>query len=130
MTTTAPFPWVDEHSVCIPGSRVVVWELLQRHVEGAVLLRSHRAFPIRTAVPNASLILRGAHRFASYELVFLLGEHAGMTVVTAQTSALFPGRAGWAYHALVIRSGAHAWVVRRFLAGLAAARVGTRPPAS
>jgi len=99
-----------------------VWARLLQRVEASPLLRSRQAFPVRIERPHEQLHLGGSHPFAAYQLLFDLAYDAGQTVVTARTSAGFPGRAGRIYRALIVSTGAHALIVRRFLADLRCGR--------
>jgi hypothetical protein len=68
------------------------------------------------------LILEGRHRFASYRLSFFvdsLVEGQGRSRLRARTDANFPGFLGAMYRALVISSGAHAFIVRRMVRSIA-----------
>lgn len=68
-------------------------------------------FRVDDAEPEHRLVLRGRHRFATYALTFFLD--AGL--LRAQTHAAFPGFLGSLYRTLVIGSGGHAFITRRFL---------------
>lgn len=142
----ADLPLVDEHAVTVPAPADAVWRAL-----GASLPRSRAAglyaaavgardsrplgdplvagsgvpgFSVREAVPRRRLVLTGRHRFSRYALVFDLEERDGSTRLTARTRALFPGTGGRAYRALVIGSGAHRVLVRRWLRRIGAAAEG------
>jgi hypothetical protein len=66
------------------------------------------------------LRLRGRHRFSDYELRFELEPLAsGGTLLSASTSAAFPGVKGRIYRTLVIESGGHRAAVGRILARVA-----------
>lgn len=74
-------------------------------------------FRVAEAVAGHRLVLVGGHRLSSYALIFRLGEAGpGRTRLSAETRAVFPGRAGGLYRRLVIGTGAHGAVVRRMLA--------------
>ncbi|WP_257527600.1 hypothetical protein [Microbacterium sp. zg-YB36] len=77
-------------------------------------------FAVRGVVPGKQLVLAGHHRFSRYALVFTIEPAATGATLSAQTTAEFPGVLGWAYRLLVIHSGAHRIVTRRFLRGIAA----------
>jgi hypothetical protein len=67
--------------------------------------------------PGQSLVLRGNHRFAEYELRFELEPSStGQTRLCAKTSADFHGLKGRLYRALVIGTGGHRVAVGRILA--------------
>ncbi|MFE9137037.1 hypothetical protein [Streptomyces sp. NPDC007355] len=69
-------------------------------------------------VPGQELALEGRHRFSVYRLVFRIDELPdGRSRLRAETRAAFPGAAGRVYRLLVISSGAHAYGMRRMLAG-------------
>ena len=121
-------PFVDAHEVEIAAAPEVVFAALEAQVARTPLLGSARAFPRRESAPPATLELAGAHRFARYALRFELLRTSGGTRVRAITHAeFFPG-AGRVYRALVIGSGAHAQIVKRFLRRLGS-RVSARRPA-
>jgi Polyketide cyclase / dehydrase and lipid transport len=66
------------------------------------------------------LALRGAHRFARYELRFeITGDQPGSSVLHAHSSALFVGPLGLAYRGLVVRTGGHRIAVRALLGQVA-----------
>jgi hypothetical protein len=137
----APLPFVDEHHVRVDAPPGAVWLALGaslRHqgrggaaygrVVGTVPARAQGdpleegsaipGFGTREAVPGERLVLAGRHRFSRYELVFGLQEDHGATVLTARTLAEFPGPHGRVYRALVIDSGAHRRIVRRWLGSI------------
>lgn len=73
-------------------------------------------FAVVAVEPPQMLTLRGRHRFSRYELRFTLaGAAAGATLLSAHTSAAFPGSLGRVYRTLVIGSGGHVLVTRRLL---------------
>jgi hypothetical protein len=134
-------PDVDEHRLHVTVPAFVVWEALgaslrnqgRRGAAYARLVGAEPAraegdplqlgstipgFAVRDAVPTERLVLVGRHRFSRYELVFALEESDGVTVLSARTRAAFPGLHGGAYRALVIGSGAHRVLVRRWLHGI------------
>ncbi|MBF6173441.1 hypothetical protein [Nocardia blacklockiae] len=116
-------PYIDQHSRTITADPEHTW---------AALLRSQcsdptdpstvpRGFVLDAADPPRRLALRGEHPFSRYSLVFSLSEApSGGTTLTAETRAVFPGRAGRVYQALVIGSGGHRLIVRHLLRRIAA----------
>ncbi len=133
-------PFVDEHHVVVAGSVAQVWERLIRllpgfasggplvHVlgtqpryasgtipdEGSALA----GFKVERSVPGQLLLLTGRHRFSRYALTFTLTAQDGETLLAARTNAAFPGVLGFFYRQLVIGSGAHRVLVKRFLSQL------------
>jgi hypothetical protein len=138
-------PYVDAYAVKVDAGAERTWDALLRVVcaevsGGAAFARVLGASPsvrsgdwsgdltgatlpgfaVFEARRPARLELRGQHRFASYALVFSIGEDT----VRAQTYAAFPGLRGRAYRALVIGTGAHRFVVQRLLRRIATASAG------
>ncbi|MCQ9133166.1 MULTISPECIES: hypothetical protein [Streptomyces] len=136
-------PRVDEHATVVAAEAAEVWRALgavlersfaearwaryarlvgaaERSASGAGPLTAGSTlagFRVTEAVAGRRLVLVGGHRFSSYALVFRLGEAGpGGTRLSAETRAVFPGRAGGLYRRLVIGSGGHGVVVRRMLA--------------
>ncbi|QEW04736.1 hypothetical protein F6J85_01815 [Microbacterium lushaniae] len=83
-------------------------------------------FAVTDVVPSRSLTLAGHHHFSRYELRLTVERAPAGALLSAHTSAEFPGFLGWGYRLLVIRSGAHRVITRRFLEGIA--RRAARPP--
>ncbi|MFD3570237.1 hypothetical protein [Streptomyces sp. NPDC058667] len=138
-------PFVDEHAVVVDVRAEELWQRLVVGVErafsrdgGARYARLVRAEPVVAGgprplaegsafpgfrvvrvVPGRELALHGGHRFsAAYSLVFRIDALAdGRSLLRAETRAAFPGVAGRIYRLLVIRSGGHAFGMRRMLAG-------------
>lgn len=135
-------PYIDEFAIQVEGPPARTWVALTRVLRGELKL-AHGLTRLLGATPGERsgdwdgdldgatlpgfavaqarrperLELRGRHRFARYELVFLIDGGR----VRAQTYAAFPGITGRAYRALVISSGAHGIVTRRLLRRIAAA---------
>jgi hypothetical protein len=78
-------------------------------------------FAVTDMQSGDQLTLAGRHRFSRYELSFHLTGAADGTVLTARSSASFPGPHGLLYRMLVIESGAHRMIVRRMLRDIAGA---------
>ncbi|MQY29051.1 hypothetical protein [Nocardia aurantia] len=76
-------------------------------------------FAVTESVPDDRLTLAGRHRFSRYELSFRLAAGPDGTILSARSSAAFPGPQGLAYRMLVIGSGAHRMIVRRMLRDIA-----------
>jgi hypothetical protein len=135
-------PYIDEFAIRVEGPPARTWVALTRVLRGELknargLVRVLGATPgersgdwdgdltgatlpgfaVAEARRPERLELRGRHRFARYQLVFLIDSER----VRARTYAAFPGIKGRAYRALVIGSGAHGVVTRRLLRRVAAA---------
>jgi hypothetical protein len=140
----ADLPLIDEHRVRVAAPRTAVWEALGASLRGqaragggaARLLgcRPSRAegdpmhagstipgFAVAEAVPGERLVLAGRHHFSAYRLVFSLVGDDGAVALVARSEGRFPGLHGRAYRALVIGSGGHRVVMRRWLRRIAAA---------
>jgi hypothetical protein len=127
-------PVVDEHSVSVSATPEETWEaLLETLGHGFSNTRPGRAaakrlgcvsteckgepgqigstipgFIVTRAVPPAVLALMGEHRYSRYALIFRLTERdKAPLLLSAETRAVFPGRAGGAYRTLVIGSRGH-----------------------
>ncbi|MQA73840.1 MAG: hypothetical protein GEU88_05765 [Solirubrobacterales bacterium] len=74
-------------------------------------------FVVARSVPPAVLALMGEHRYSRYALVFRIAEQGPdrPLLVSAETRAEFPGRAGSVYRLLVIGSRGHQVVTRSLL---------------
>lgn len=136
-----PLPYIDEHSRATRASRDEVWQALvtqlPRQMAGsqrfARLLGCDPATPtptfagrpgdampgfrVRAAEPGKRLVLEGTHRFARYELTFVIDGDR----LRAQTHAAFPGVLGKLYRAAVIGSGGHKLITRHMLRRIARA---------
>lgn len=132
-----PLPFVDEHRVLVRAGADAVWRALGRSLpSGAVARAGARllgadpreghgeplttgsavpAFAVRSAHPGRALVLAGRHHFSVYALTFTLDREEGAVALVARTEARFPGLRGRAYRALVIGSGAHRGLTRRWL---------------
>lgn len=144
-------PYVDEHTVVVSRGVEDVWtsllETVDRRFAGDLAIRYARlvgcrdatpsgprplaegstitGFRVTTAAPGAELVLEGGHRFSDYTLTFRIEPVSeGRTRVRAETRAAFPGLTGGLYRLFVIRTGGHAVVMRRLLAGVAAGAAG------
>jgi Polyketide cyclase / dehydrase and lipid transport len=109
----------------LPGPVIWAWGLEPSERTGE--WRSHVAVgdtlvgfgAVEVSAPRV-LRLRGAHRFARYELRFeITGDEREGSVLHAHSSALFPGPIGLAYRGLVIGTGGHRIAVRALLAQVA-----------
>jgi hypothetical protein len=138
----APLPFLDEHEVVIAADVSATWESLVQAVDSAFSNRraavyaglvgcepavasgrplaagsTMPGFRVASAVPGEELRLAGRHRFSAYALTFRVeGVGDGRSRLRAESRAAFPGCVGGTYHALVVRSGAHAALTRRLLA--------------
>jgi len=139
-------PWVDEHGIELDATPAVVWPALLRTVERMTAGRGAPAYAravgcadteaggprpleVGSTVPgfhviellaDRLLVLRGAHRFSDYALVFRLEPLGGVrTRLVAETRAEFPGLKGRVYRALVIGTRMHVLIVRRVQHGVA-----------
>lgn len=119
-------PYIDEHAMSIGASPERTWAALVamlRRVFGrgaplAHVLGCEQAstsprfdgavgqtlpgFHVAESAPGRRLVLRGRHRFARYELTFVLEDGE----LRAQTRAAFPGVRGRVYRMAVIGAGA------------------------
>lgn len=76
-------------------------------------------FRMARAERPSVIALEGEHRFSRYALIFQIEPDDGSScIVTAETRAAFPGRAGHIYRTAVIGTGAHVIVVRRLLSSI------------
>jgi hypothetical protein len=76
-------------------------------------------FRVARAERPSLIALEGEHRFSRYTLTFQIEPSDGSScIVTAETRATFPGRAGRIYRKAVIGTGAHVIVVRRLLSSI------------
>ena len=75
-------------------------------------------FRVIEAQEGHRLALRGRHRFAIYDLTFLLADSS----LCARTHAAFPGTLGWLYSVVVIKTGAHRLITRHLLRQVARKR--------
>jgi hypothetical protein len=71
-------------------------------------------FEVTESELNRKLVLQGRHRFARYKLSFLLQEG----ILQATTHAAFPGFVSGFYKFFVIKTGAHALVVKAVLCSI------------
>jgi hypothetical protein len=130
-------PFVDEHAVLVDAAPDSVWDVLGRSLPGSGPARLYIAavggqprtaqgdplvegstlpgFAVRTAEPGRRLVLAGRHQFSTYALTFTLEDRPDGTRLSARTDAVFPGVLGRLYRVAVISSGAHGFVVRRWL---------------
>lgn len=136
-----PLPFIDAHrqAVDAPAERVwaVLLAVLHRRMgaserfarllgcdpceaTGELTGRVGEAVPgfrVAEAEPGRRLALRGRHRFADYQLTFVLDDGH----LVAETRAAFPGFLGRLYRMAVIGSGGHRLVTRRLLRTVARA---------
>jgi hypothetical protein len=76
-------------------------------------------FHVAHAERPSLIELQGEHRFSRYALTFrITPAEESRCIVTAETSAAFPGRSGRVYRKAVIGTGAHVLVVKRLLASI------------
>ena len=114
-------PFIDAHSIEVDAPAQAVWEAAERVMEigGANSLArvlgcvDPAGFHLARDERPMSMVLAGEHRFARYELRFIL-EPSGR--LRAETRAAFPGVKGAAYRALVIGSRGHVLAMRWLLA--------------
>ncbi len=134
-------PWIDEHRQKVRGTPEVVWAAMLRIV-GCAMSTSPRfarflrcdpagrsdtwtgragetilGFRVEDVESGRRLVLRGRHRFADYQLTFILEGNE----LRAETRAAFPGIEGRVYRAAVIGTGGHAIILRRILRRIARA---------
>ena len=135
-------PFVDEHSLSVDAPAEAIWPALLETIghgradtpPGRLVVRALECEPRRRggdpgrigstipgfivarAVPPGVLALMGRHRFSRYALVFRITERDDApTLVSAETRAEFPGRAGRGYRMLVIGSRGHVLATRSIL---------------
>jgi hypothetical protein len=123
-------PFVDGHSVFVAAPAAVVWDALlapparERRVGVAVLARALRVSDAQAAQPGFAVAeseplrrvrFTGRHRFSVYALEWTLTPRDGGTMLAGRTYAAFPGWRGAVYRRLVIGSGGHRVVMRRWL---------------
>lgn len=76
-------------------------------------------FHVARAERPSLIVLRGEHRFSRYALTFHIEPaDSSQCIVTAETRAAFPGRAGRIYRKAVIGSGGHVFAVNRMLSSI------------
>ncbi|MBB4664175.1 hypothetical protein [Conexibacter arvalis] len=141
-------PYIDEHARIVGGSREQVWRALvdtvRRETAGgeplARLLGCEQTagsrpfegepgqtipgFRVAEAEPGRRLALRGRHRFADYQLTFLLDDDGRLR---ALTHADFPGLRGRVYKALVIGTRGHVVATRHLLRAVGRRVAAQRP---
>lgn len=132
-------PHIDEIQKRVDATPERTWSAVARFVRGRLLrpapsvfvmlgrLEPASGFMITQELPPRSIVLRGHHRFSRYELTFEIEPGPTGVVLSARSSAMFPGISGWMYRALVIGTGAHAFFVRRMLDGIATSAERTGP---
>lgn len=116
-------PYIDRHSRIVPADRPHTWAALLRSSNGNPddLSTLPHGFELDEADPPQRLALKGANRFTSFAVTFVLDEvDAHHTRLTADSSAEFRGIIGKIYRALVVGSGGHAFAVRLMLRRIAA----------
>ena len=138
-------PFVDEHSVRVDAPAEAVWPALLETLAhgradtapGRMVVRALECEPgvrggepgrigstipgfiVARAVPPGVLALMGQHRFSRYALVFRITEREDApTLLSAETRAEFPGKAGRGYRTLVIGSRGHVLATRSILRGV------------
>lgn len=84
---------------------------------GAQVIGAERpGLTVREVVPATTWAAAGRHRFAVYQVVFRIAPaDTGGSRLTVETYATFPGAAGRAYRAVVVRAGPHAIAMRATL---------------
>lgn len=128
-------PFIDEHCQPMHGSVDVTWtsllHVLRRQMGGSTALArvlgcdpaegtarftglpgdTVPGFRVIEAEEGRRLTLRGRHRFAIYDLTFVLDGSS----LCARTHAAFPGILGRLYRIVVIKTGAHRVITRHLL---------------
>ena len=132
-----PLPFVDEHSRAVRGGVEATFDAVLAVASGLARrrlprtfvrawdLRPRSGFAIAEVTPAQRVVLRGAHRFSTYELEFLVEQTRPATVVRARTRAEFPGLWGTVYRSLVIGSRGHVLAVRQMLRDIDRRSAGT-----
>ena len=132
--TARPLEHIDVHSVLVLAGVDTTWRALldslaaRRHdrgwraavmAVGAVPALPGRGpldtlgaelpgFEVCELEPPRLIALRGWHHFAAYRLRFRLEpDGAGRTRLSAESEAMFPGRAGAVYRRLILGTGLH-----------------------
>jgi hypothetical protein len=99
--------------------RALECEPLQRGGEPGRIGSTIPGFIVTRAVPPGVLALMGQHRFSRYALVFRITERDDApTLLSAETRAEFPGRAGRGYRMLVIGTRGHVLATKSILRGV------------
>ncbi|WP_438855802.1 NUDIX hydrolase [Agromyces sp. M3QZ16-3] len=134
----APLPHVDEHVDEVAAGRELVWTALVEVVSRAASARFARmlgaedvtrdgpavpavgatvpGFHVVVAEPPQRLSLAGRHRYSDYELSFRVDALGpGRSLLRAETRAIFPGRRGTVYRAVLMGLGLHRAATRRML---------------
>jgi len=126
-----PLPYVDEHAHALPvgagpafdavaaEARALAERRLPRPFVRAWALRPASGFAVTELVRPVRVVLRGSHRFSTYELAFVIDETPEGVVVRARTSATFPRLRGTLYRLLVIGCRGHVLAVRGMLHSIA-----------
>src|SRR5690349_19701395 len=107
-----PLPYVDEHARALPVGVEQGFEAaaaLARALAGRRLpwlfvrtwgLRPATGFAVAELVRPERVVLRGSHRFSTYELAFHVDRTPQGAIVRARTSATFPKLPGRLYRSL------------------------------
>lgn len=108
----------------LPGPLAAIWKLEQPRQVGDWALPEVGdgipGFSVIEVDPPRRLLLRGQHRFSSYELEFIVIADGGTrSTLRARSSAEFPGVLGFGYRTLVVTSRLHVLAVRRLLGQVA-----------
>jgi hypothetical protein len=129
LSVVDPLPYVDEHAQALrvgvkpafDAVAAVTRALAERRLP-RLFVRvwdAETGFAVAELVPPERVVLRGSHRFSTYELAFLVNQTPQGTIVRARTSATFPRLRGKLYRSLVIGSGGHVLAVRLILRSIA-----------
>ena len=138
MSEAALLPFVDAWSIDVGAPPRVVWDAVLASAPGAgagivrralaVLLGADPAasnglashvlgaerpgFAVCEVVPPITYALAGRHRFAIYQLVFRIDKRGqGLSRLTAETFAIFPGPGGRLYRMFLMDAKLHALVM-------------------
>jgi hypothetical protein len=126
-----PLPYIDEHAQALrvgvkpafDAVAAVARTLTERQLPRLFVrvwdARPETGFAVAELVPPERVVLRGSHRFSTYELAFLVDQTPQGTIVRARTSAMFPRLHGKLYRLLVIGSHGHVLAVRLILRSIA-----------
>ena len=124
-------PFIDEHAralrvdvqAAFDAVHAVARSLAERPLPRLFVrlwaARPPTGFEVVEVVPSERVVLRGAHRFSTYELAFVVEPTPQGAVVRARTSAVFPRLRGTLYRGLVFGSGGHVIAVRSMLRRIA-----------
>ncbi|HWE66464.1 MAG TPA: hypothetical protein VG298_07455 [Acidimicrobiales bacterium] len=154
MVATGTLPSIDEHQVQVDVPPDQLWAALlstftglTTHAGWRVLARALGCQPdsasgdpdtpetclpgfrVRRSEPPREWALEGKHRFSSYALTFrITALDGGHCLLSAESSAAFPGPLGMMYRTLVIGTGGHVLTVHSMLKRIKGKAERSQPP--